>query len=276
MAYKTILLCLNEVKRAPELVAAGLALGKMFGAHISGLFVIPGIQVYPGVGYAALPDVIDSNQAYYRKNETAIRESFEKAMSVNGLSYDFHVVEASIPAIGNDVAAQGRNADLLVVSATDRNAYDGVEIDFVERLVIAAGRPVLILPVAGNIKLDLNDIMIAWDGSREASRAAFDAAPFVTSARKTRLVSVDAHPRGEVRGATIAEALDRHGGKVELIQLSSDGLGTGEALLRAAKDHGSGLLVLGAYGHSRFTEFIFGGATRHVIRNLDRPVLMSH
>jgi nucleotide-binding universal stress UspA family protein len=83
-------------------------------------------------------------------------------------------------------------------------------------------------------------------------------------------------PRGVEPAAEIAETLAHHGVKTEITHVTSDGMNAGETLLRAAKDHGAGLLVMGAYGHGRFTEFVFGGATRHVFRNLTTPVLMSH
>lgn len=276
MAYKTILLSLNEIDRLDEMIAAGRALGTKFGAHISGLYVVPAAHIYPTMGYTAMPDVIDSNRQFYRNKRDTVKQAFEKAMQADGLSFDFHSVDSVTPLVGNDVIELGRNADLVVVSATNQNSSQGVEFDFVERLVIAVGRPVLILPFIGSAKLNFDEIMVGWDNGREAARATFDALPFLKLAKKVRIVGVDEARRGEIHAATIAESLDRHGVKAELTNVMSDGMRTGEALLRAASDHGAGLLVLGAYGHNRFTEFVFGGVTRHVIGQLDRPVLMSH
>jgi nucleotide-binding universal stress UspA family protein len=276
MAYKTILLCLNEIGRVPQLVEAARILGSTFNAHISGLYVIPGVQVYPAAGYAAAPDVFDGNRQHYQKHVDGVREQFETAMKSDGIRFDFHIIDSSLPMICNEVTEQGRNADLIVTSATDRKAYEGVEYDFVERLVIAAGRPVLVLPFLGEAKLHLDEVIVGWDEGREAARATFDALPLLKAAKRVRVIRIDASPRGEVQGATLAEALDRHGVNVEITNVSSDGQTTGETLLRAASDHGAGLVVIGAYGHSRFTEMIFGGVTRHIVHHLDRPVLMSH
>lgn len=276
MAYKTILLCLNEITRLPQLLAAGRYLASRFDAHISGFYVIPGLQVYPSAGYAATPEIYDGNRQYYVNNQVKVKEAFETAMKADGISFDLHVVDSSLPLVGNEVMTQGRNADLVVVSSTDRDSGVGVEYDFVERLVIAAGRPVLILPFLGEATLDFDEILLAWDDSREAARAAFDALPILTAANRTRIVRIDASPKGTLPGASIAETLARHGVNAEITNVTSDGLSAGETLLRAARDHGTGLIVLGAYGHSRFTEFIFGGVTRHMVHHLDRPVLMSH
>jgi nucleotide-binding universal stress UspA family protein len=276
MAYKTILFSLNEIDRLPQLLAAAKKLGTMFNAHISGLYVVPAAQIYPTMGYTALPDMIDSNRRFYSDRRDRVKAAFEKAMKAEGTSFDFNTVDSATPVIGNDVMAQGRNADLIVVSATDRNSTQGVEYDFVERLIISAGRPVLILPFVGSAKLDFDEILVGWDGGREAARAVFDALPLLQGAKRVRIIGIDEARRGEVPAASIAEALARQRVKTEITSISSDGPRAGEALLQAANDHGAGLLVVGAYGHSRFSEFIFGGVTRHVIHQLDRPVLMSH
>jgi nucleotide-binding universal stress UspA family protein len=178
--------------------------------------------------------------------------------------------------LSSAVLDQCRSADLLVVSSVNPDESLGAEYDFVQRLVMAAGRPVLVLPRKGNAALNYTEAMVGWDGGREAARAAFDAVPLLKKAKRVKLARVDEAPRGQMGGADIAEGLARHKIKIEILGVSSDGLSAGAALLRAANDQGSGLLVMGAYGHSRFTEFVFGGATRHVIQNLDRPVLMSH
>jgi nucleotide-binding universal stress UspA family protein len=247
MANKTILLCLNETARLPQLLSAARYLGVKFNAHVRGLYVVPGVTIYPSAGYGAGPDI-----------------------------FDFQLVDSAQPNIINDVLDNGYDTDLIVASNLPRNENDNVDGDFIEKLVLAAGRPVLVLPAKGELKLDLSSIVVAWNDSRESARAVFDALPFLQKAKRVRLVSVNSKVRGGLDGATIAESLDRHGVKTEITGISSDGAPTGEVLLRAAKDDNAGLLVLGAYGHSRFAELVFGGATRHVLKNHDLPVLMSH
>jgi nucleotide-binding universal stress UspA family protein len=276
MAYKTILLCLTEIDRIPQLIAAGRRLGAEHNAHVTGLYVIPGIQVYPSAGLAAVPDVYDGNQKHFRSNRDAVRAAFEDAMKDDGLSFGFQEVNAATPLLSSAVITECRNADLVVASATNQNESQGVEYDFVQRLVISAGRPVLVLPWAGDGKLDFTEVLLGWDGGRESARATFDAVPILKLAKRVKVVRVDEAPRGQISGADIAVGLARHKVKVEFLTVNSDGMNVGETLLRAAKDHGAGLLVMGAYGHSRFAEFVFGGATRHVIHNINIPVFMSH
>jgi nucleotide-binding universal stress UspA family protein len=276
MAYKTILLCLTEIDRLPQLIAAGRKLGAEHDAHVTGLYVIPGIQVYPNAGLAALPDVYDGNRNHFLSQLEKVKTEFETAMKADGLAFGFQQVDSATPLFSSAVASQCRSADLVVVSAVSPEEALGPEYDFVQRLIIAAGRPVLVLPRQGNTALNFNEAIVGWDGGRESARAAFDAVPLLRKAKRVRLARVDEAHRGQINSADIAEGLARHKLKIEIISLSSDGMNAGETLLRAARDHGAGLLVMGAYGHSRFAEFIFGGATRHVIMNLDVPVLMSH
>ena len=108
----------------------------------------------------------------------------------------------------------------------------------------------------------------------------FTTLPLLKKAQKVRVVRIDPQKdpalRGAVAGADLAEALSRHGIRAEAQGYPTDGTDEGQALMRCAEDAGAGLIVMGAYGHSRLAEFIFGGATRFVLNRMTRPVLMSH
>ena len=280
MSYKTILVSLNEVGRLSELVAAAVTLARETGAHVSGLYVVPAVQVYPSVGFEAAPQVFEGNRSFFKDNAARVKQAFEEAMRREGLSHDFHQIDARTPVIADEVVTSGRVADLVIVSATNPEEITGVERDFVEQTVMALGRPVIVLPYKGNAAVSLNEVIIGWDGGREAARATFDALPLLKKAGKVRVVRIDPQKdpilRGSVAGADLAEALARHGVKAEAQGYPTDGQDEGQALMRCAADSGAGLIVMGAYGHSRLAEFIFGGATRFVLNRLVCPVLMSH
>lgn len=280
MSYKTVLVSLNEIGRIPELVAAATALARQAEAHVSGIYVVPAVQVYPSVGFEAAPQVFEGNRSYFKENAPRVKQAFEEAMRRESLPHDFRLIDAKTPVIADEIIAAGRCSDLIVVSTTNPDEITGVERDFVEQVVMAAGRPVIVLPHQGDASLSLDEIVVGWDGGREATRAAFDALPLLKKARKVRVVRVDPQKdpslRGSVAGADLAETLARHGVKAEAQGYPTDGLDEGQALMRCAEDAGAGLIVMGAYGHSRLAEFIFGGATRFVLTRMGRPVLMSH
>ena len=176
--------------------------------------------------------------------------------------------------------AKGRCADIMIVSTTNPDEISGVERDFVEQVLMGAGRPVIVLPYSGDAALSLDEVVVGWDGGREAARSAFDALPLLKAAKKVRIVRIDPQKDPELRasvpGADLAETMARHGVNVEAQGYPTDGLDEGQALMRCAEDCGAGLIVMGAYGHSRLAEFIFGGATRFVLTRMNRPVLLSH
>jgi len=277
MSYKTILVSLNEVGRLSELVAAAVTLARETGAHVSGLYVVPAVQVYPSVGFEAAPQVFEGNRSFFKDNGARVKQAFEEAMRREGLSHDFHQVDARTPVIADEVVAAGRVADLVVVSATNPEEITGVERDFVEQSVMALGRPVIVLPYKGKAQISLNEVIVGWDGGREAARATFDALPLLKKAAKVRVVRIDPQKdpslRGSVAGADLAEALSRHGVTAEAQGYPTDGQDEGQALMRCAEDAGAGLIVMGAYGHSRLAEFIFGGATRFFLDELTAPPL---
>jgi len=279
MSYKTILVSLNETARLPQVVAAAGLLARELKAHVSGLYVIPAVQVYPSVGFEAAPQVFEGNRSFFTENAAKVRADFETAMQRESVSFDVQQIDARTPLIADDTIARARSADLILVSATNPDEVTGVERDFVEQVIMGAGRPVLILPGTGEPKLSLDEMVIGWDGGREAARAVFDALPLLKAAKKVRVIHIGTHKdgaKGRMAGSSLTEALGRHGIAAEMQTQTTEGHDTGQALLRCADDCSAGLIIMGAYGHSRLAEFIFGGATRFVLGRLNRPVLMSH
>lgn len=276
MTYKTIVVSLNETGRLPQLLAAARKLGGAFKAHIRGVYVVPTAQVYPMVGYDAVPEIYDGNRVFFQTERDKVKAEFEAALKADGLQGAFVDVEGRTSQIATDVAEQARSADLVVLAASKADGSSGVETDFAERVVMMAGRPVLLLPRDGDGSISFDEIVLGWDNGREAARAAFDAMPLLRLAKRVRVAGIDVAPKGNEPAADIAETLAHHGVKSEITHVVSDGMGAGDTLLRAANDYGAGIVVMGAYGHSRLTEFVFGGATRQALKKLDRPVLMSH
>jgi nucleotide-binding universal stress UspA family protein len=117
-------------------------------------------------------------------------------------------------------------------------------------------------------------VAIGWNASREAARALFDSLPVLKRAKAVHFIWVD--PPGEGWGKEVIASLALRGVHATAESVTAGGKTAGEALLERAKTLGAGLLVIGAYGHSRLTEFILGGVTRTVLRRMKCPVLLSH
>jgi nucleotide-binding universal stress UspA family protein len=124
------------------------------------------------------------------------------------------------------------------------------------------------------------NVLVAWNGSREATRAVNDALPILERAEKVTVLAVN--PRkgggdhGDIPSADIALHLARHGVKAEASQTVSNELEVGDTILSRLADFGSDLVVMGAYGHSRMRELLMGGVTRELLQHMTVPVLLSH
>lgn len=149
-----------------------------------------------------------------------------------------------------------------------------------EGALLSSGRPVLLAPSNWQGPVNMRNIVVAWDASKEATRALADAAPFIEQAEKITIVIVDPEPShqgfGENPGADIAPVLARHCDKVELDRIPSSGASVAQALLARTKDASGDLIIMGGYGHSLLSESFFGGVTREIIHRTTTPLLMSH
>jgi nucleotide-binding universal stress UspA family protein len=148
-----------------------------------------------------------------------------------------------------------------------------------EKLLLSNGAPILVIPSGWKSESIGNKILIGWNASREARRAVADALPFLVAASSVTLLVVDSEERadrhGEEPGADIALYLARHGARVEVEQVSSQGSRIADIILSFAKDHGMDLIVIGAYSHARSVEMMFGGVTRTLLKLSPVPLLMS-
>jgi nucleotide-binding universal stress UspA family protein len=149
-----------------------------------------------------------------------------------------------------------------------------------EQLVLASGRPVLLIPYIGAGATMGERVVIGWDASREAARAVSDALPILERAASVVVVTINPRQRdfghGEMPGTDIALHLARHGVKVEVQRVETRDMDVGNALLSHLAGQSADLLVMGGYGHSRLREIVLGGATRTVLGDMTVPVLMSH
>jgi nucleotide-binding universal stress UspA family protein len=280
MPLRTILVCLNETNRLAALCDAAEAIAARDGAHVRGLYVVPAAQIYPSTGFEAVPQVFEGHQTFFRKALEATRTQFESRMAAQGLSAEFFPIDGRSPLISDEIISHGKTADLIVLGAPATSDVSGVEVDCAERVLIGAGRPVLILPRDGGSGLALSTAVIGWDGGREAVRAVFDGLPLLSAAQSVHIVCVDPaqepHVTKEDPGRRLVAALSRHGIAAQSRAIRSGPGSAGRALLAYAREQNAGFLVMGAYSHSRLREFVFGGATKSMLAELDRPVLMSH
>lgn len=189
----------------------------------------------------------------------------------------------SVPTHGEDshVIAEAtfcsRYADLVVIGQWLDQAH--VPESLVEKIIMGSGRPVLVVPYAGSFGHLGQRVAVAWNGSREAARAIHDALPLLRRAQTVTLVSIsDQVGRGAKPGPRMdmAAHLAAKGVPVGRERLGPSDIGAMDQLLSHVCDLGADLLVMGAHGHQGPLARLRQSGTRHILRHLTVPVLMSH
>jgi len=252
-------------------VAAAVAVAQAHGAGLIGVCAVdlPAIPVYAEAPIGA--DLIERELDRRRQEAGRLETAFRAAAGKARVAATWTAVEADPVTVALDY---GRAADLVVLSQPEPDA--GAEAGDVEEIALSLGRPVLVVPyvpVSGPIG---ERVLVAWNGSREGTRAAHDALPFLTRAKSVLLAGVDLDDGRRASADRMAAHLARHGVKAEVRRLVAGSLGVGDVLLNAVSDEGADLVVMGAYGHSRVRELVLGGATRTLFRQMTVPTLLSH
>jgi nucleotide-binding universal stress UspA family protein len=276
MTYKTILAHLNDSRRVEQVLEPAALLAARFNSHLIGF------HAYSAVPASPIPmasSSLGSIAAAERKNSEAIAEAFKRATSGKPYLAEWQLQKVPHVDLASVVMERGRAADLIVAGQTDPEWDLSPLMDFPERLALESGRPVLVIPYAGRYSTVGRRPLVAWKGSRESARAVFDALPLLTEAETVHILEIK--ERADDAGAlapdtAIAAALGRHGIKPALRTSIAADISVGDAILSRAFDLDADLLIMGAYGHSRFRELVFGGATRHIARHMTLPTLFSH
>jgi nucleotide-binding universal stress UspA family protein len=279
MSYKTILMHCNDQRRLPRLLAPTIAFADRFQSHVIGLSVVPPISVITTGVIGAPPIIVDAHCERYRQDNSAMRRQFKEATAARSLSAEWRDADAGSFPVVEVVLEHARAADLVVASQTDPEWPASEWLDVADLVTVGSGRPVLLIPNASQQTHVGTRVLVAWNGSREAARAVFDALPILKHAEAAQVVWIDPQIDGEPErtlGQDICQALLRHGVRCDKTTRAPPQDGLGPTLMAQAETFGADLLVMGCYGHSRLREFVFGGATRYLLKNMSVPVLMSH
>lgn len=187
-----------------------------------------------------------------------------------------------IPQMGIDtlVARLARYSDLIVATKPYGKGRSPLHVSVLEAELFATASPVLIVPEdAASAMGPFKRVVCAWNESSESFNAIRLALPILQAADKVDLVMVDPPSHSPERsdpGGSITLMLARHGVKAEVSILARTLPRIYDVMDRFAEEHGADLIVMGAYGHSRFRESILGGATRDMLEQTNRPLLMAH
>ncbi|MCC8400535.1 universal stress protein [Paraburkholderia sp. MMS20-SJTN17] len=275
MSYKTLLVHIDDSRRSDTRVAVALDLAQRWDAHLIGLYAVSGDFDRPF--FRTHEDIAALLAAQAEVRRQRARDTFLVAGERAGRAVEWRAPAG--PPVGI-TTLHARHADLLVLGQPDPlDAAAYVDEHFVGDVVLGAGRPALVIPRAGAVPTLGENVLIAWDGSREASRAIADALPLL---QRARFVGIDVVKSTDDENTgpgaiDVAAWLAAHGIRASFSTTARHGIaGAGATLLNRVSDLHADLLVLGAYGHSRVRERVWGGVTRTMLESMTVPVLMGH
>ena len=255
-------------------IAFALAARKV--AHLTGCYAVPALNPVVYSSGTALSGVYQDALEAIEQDAVKAEADFREEARARGIDHDWMANEGS--AAGHLIVAS-RYADLTIVGQYDPDDAHGAESGIPESLALESGRPVLVVPYIGAGESAGERILIAWDGSRESARAVNDAMPLLAAASRVDVLHLhqDDLPADTLSPARrLAGSLKRNGVDAHAEEFNIGDGDIGNALLSRAADLGANLIVMGAYGHSRFREMVLGGATHDLLKHMTVPVLMAH
>ena len=283
--YKTIVVHVDgSPSQASRLQAAAL-LANAHDAHLIGAAPagISWLDLALLSGSMALPLPLDDFHSLRDAAAQQLERFQDDAARLGVASVEGRVVE-DVPDYG--LLMQARYADLVVLSQNPAPAAAGASLPVAlparglpEQVALRGGRPVLVVPDAYAGELIPGTVVAGWDGSLQALRALTAALPLLVRAARVKLLLVNPDetigPHGDEPGADMALYLARHGVRVDVV-VERTRATAGHALAALAMDCNAGLLVIGAFGHSRYREWVLGGVTRELLESTPVPLLLAH
>lgn len=281
MSYKTILAALDSKRSAEHLAHFSASICNDFDAHLVGLHVgtLPTVTVMAPMDVPD-PSSLKAMQDVALLEAREIKQTFDDAMTGKGVDYEWRNLLSASGFSAAGAIENARYSDLVIARQSDDLSKSEAKSD-IDSFLYESGRPVLLVPHNLTEPRPIKRVIIAWNGSREATRAAFDALPFLTRADDVEIFTFGPEDapinEDEIQpDVEFSKTLARHGVSVSVNKQSKEsGISAQDAISQRLEARSADLLVMGAYGSSRWWEMLFGGVTRSVLNNMSALTLMS-
>ncbi|MEQ9260353.1 MAG: universal stress protein [Roseovarius sp.] len=279
MSYTCLFTVLTDAELVEETLDHAIAMSHKNDAHLEVLCL--GVDrsqtgyYYAGASAIVLQETISKAQAEAEAIEAAVR----KRLGGEDIRWSCSAGVSQLADMTRHIAALSRFSDLALLPMPYGEGR-GVELEAAtEAVLFEGGVPVLTVPTGAKLPVTPSRIVLGWNESQEALRAARAALPLLQAADTVHVAVIDPPTHGPSRsdpGGLLSQYLARHGVSVEIDVLSKTLPKVSDVLQRHALDADADLLVMGAYGHSRFREAIFGGATREMLESAKIPLFLAH
>lgn len=278
MAYKSICTFLTSASDATRQLDSATQLAARHDAHLEicclGIDTTQSVGFYAGAPAMIYQEALDQAQATADNLEKIVRDT----LRMSSLRWSVETAVLTLGGINGFVGLKARFSDLVVMPrpyGTERGPQDEI---IVEAALFEGDSPVLILPEAGADLPEFGKIVLAWNQSDEALRAARASLPLLIGADLVNVVVIDPPSQGAERsdpGGLLTQMLVRHGVQVDVSVIAKTLPRVSDVLRRHAMDQAADLMVIGAYSHSRLRQAILGGTTRNLLEETQVPVFMA-
>jgi nucleotide-binding universal stress UspA family protein len=274
---KDILVKLSDDDTQGDVAADyAISLARTFDAHLTAVAIA--YEVFaPGMTFGIATNIVSTSNAQNQAAAAKCLARFEEAARKNGVACASRCETALLADAAQDFGRIARSFDLAVLPQAEADRLTNDEV-FIEATLFGSGRPIVVVPYIQRQPARFNRTVCCWDGSAHAARAIADALPFLARAEKVILLTISGEPLGAKRPLDIdmPQNLARNGINVESKTMPLGGGEVSDTILSFCSDVSADFLVMGGYGHSRFREFVLGGATRDILATMTVPVLLSH
>lgn len=274
---KTILACLRAETDTREILQIALPLAERHDSHLIGFHVQERVAFYPGASVHVPTEIYIDFQKSQEQDSAATKAVFDDMTRTTTCQTEWRTMTAASPDTPSLLVQSAYTADLVVMAQADYSV-DKSSIYYVQESVIrGSGRPVLFVPSELSVNAAIGrKVVIGWSPTREAARAAHDALPLLQDGAEVIVATVSKSATDSFDGATeLALMFDRHGFRSEVVHRTVPAPNIAEELCKLAFENGADMIVTGAFGHSRFYDFVIGAVTLDLMRQARLPVLFS-
>lgn len=276
MTIKSILVPFNAAEAASDALSIAIKMARKYDAHLTGLFCTDSERAL-GYGLSAYPNIVKAAREGFEEQKAKCTELFHERIAAEAGERRDQVRWITVERDpDNAVIEYARYADITVIGSVPSGTVREETEFHADRVALMSGRPALVVPKGYTTEVLGEHAVVAWDGKRASARALGDAMQILENKAKVTVLTVGNRAPAMTEGLDIAEHIRRHGIETEMVTIPRQGHSIADAIVEYCGTSGAGLLVMGAYEHSKFNEDLFGGTTNSVLRKSKIPTLMAH
>lgn len=258
-------------------LAAADEIAGLFEGYLVGLLlnVLPDIVPPQGVSTVMVADVLEKARQVGDKTEAALTERLRRLNK----PVEIRRFDAFSDAVPSIAAREARSADVFVDLRPDSKTLGKEGEQTVEAVLFGSGRHLLLIGDGHRLGQGFNQVVVAWNGSRESARGLAEALPYLHKADAVTVMVIDegdAVEESALVGSEAVRHLGHHGIQARLSHVRTAGGDVGSVLVREAGRLRADLIVMGGYGHAHMREWLLGGVSHHLLHNAPVPLVIAH